>query len=108
LFGLAAYIAERRTREIGIRRVLGATSVEIIILLSKEFAKCVLVSSAIAWPMAYFIMNKWLTNFAYRTGIGVGVFLGAAGLALGTALLTVSFQTVKAAVTNPVDSLRYE
>lgn len=108
LFGLSAYIAERRTKEIGIRRVLGASSVEIIVLLSKEFAKCVLISSAIAWPMAYLIMNKWLANFAYRTGIGVGVFLGAAVSALATALLTVSFQTVKAAVTNPVDSLRYE
>lgn len=81
---------------------------EIIILLSKEFAKCVFVSSAIAWPMAYFIMNKWLTNFAYRTGIGVDVFLRSAGLALGTTLLIVNFQTVKAAVTNPVVSLRYE
>lgn len=81
---------------------------EIVTLLSKEFAKCVLMSSAIAWPMAYFNMDKRLPYFAYRTGIGVGVFLGAVGLALGTALLTVSLQTVKAAVTKPVDSLRYE
>jgi putative ABC transport system permease protein len=70
LFGLAAFIAERRTKEIGISRVLGASSVEIIALLSKEFAKCVLVSNVIAWPVAYLIMNNWLANFAYRTGIG--------------------------------------
>ncbi len=108
LFGLAAYMAERRTKEIGIRRVLGASSMEIVALLSKEFAKCVLVSSAVAWPAAYFVMKKWLENFAYRTGIGAGVFLGAAGLTLGIALLTVSFQSVKAATANPVDSLRYE
>ena len=108
LFGLATFMAERRTKEIGIRRVLGASSVEIVALLSKEFAKCVLVSNAIAWPVAYFIMNKWLANFAYRTGINAGIFLGAAGLTLGIALLTVSFQSVKAAAANPADSLRYE
>jgi ABC-type antimicrobial peptide transport system permease subunit len=108
LFGLAAFMAERRTKEIGIRRVLGASSMEIVALLSKEFTKCVLVSNAIAWPVAYFILNRWLQNFAYRTGIGAGVFLGAAGLALGVALLTVSFQSVKAAATNPADFLRYE
>ena len=108
LFGLAAFMAERRTKEIGIRRVLGASSLEIVALLAKEFAKCVLVSNAIAWPVAYFVMNRWLENFAYRTGIGAGVFLGAAGLALGIALVTVSFQSVKAAAANPADSLRYE
>jgi putative ABC transport system permease protein len=108
LFGLAAYMAERRTKEIGIRRVLGASSMEIVTLLSKEFVKCVLVSSAVAWPMAYFIMKKWLENFAYRTEIGAWTFLASAGLALGIALLTVSFQSIKAAVANPVDSLRYE
>jgi putative ABC transport system permease protein len=108
LFGLAAFMAERRTKEIGIRRVLGASSVAIVALLSREFAKCVLVSNAIAWPVAYVIMHKWLANFAYRTGIGIGIYLVAAGLALGIALLTVSFQSVKAAAANPADSLRYE
>lgn len=101
-------MAERRTKEIGIRRVLGASFMEIVVLLSKEFAKCVLVSNLIAWPVAYFVMNKWLENFAYRMGMGVGIFLGSAGLALGIALLTVSFQSVKAAAANPADSLRYE
>jgi putative ABC transport system permease protein len=108
LFGLAAFMAERRTKEIGIRRILGASSMGIVALLSKEFAKCVLVSNVIAWPVAYLIMNKWLVNFAYRTGINAGIFLGAAGLTLGIALLTVSFQSVKAAAANPADSLRYE
>lgn len=108
LFGLAAFMAERRTKEIGVRRVLGASSMEIIVLLSKEFTKWVLVSNAIAWPVAYFIMKKWLENFAYRTEIGAGIFLASAGLALGIALLTVSVQSVKAAAANPVDSLRYE
>jgi len=108
LFGLATFMAERRTKEIGIRRVLGASFMEIVVLLSKEFAKCVLVSNLIAWPVAYFVMNKWLENFAYRMGMGVGIFLGSAGLALGIALLTVSFQSVKAAAANPADSLRYE
>lgn len=108
LFGLATFMAERRTKEIGIRRVLGASSVAIVTLLSREFAKCVLVSNAIAWPVAYLIMNKWLANFAYRTEMGIGIFLASAGLALGIALLTVSFQSAKAAVANPADSLRYE
>jgi len=108
LFGLAAFMAERRTKEIGIRRVLGASSVEIVGLLSKEFAKSVLVSNVIAWPAAYFIMNKWLENFAYRTRMGIDVFLFTAGLALGIALLSVSFQSIKAATANPADSLRYE
>jgi putative ABC transport system permease protein len=108
LFGLAAFMAERRTKEIGIRRVLGASSLEIVALLSKEFAKCVLVSSMIACPAAYFIMNRWLENFAYRSGIGAGIFIASAGLALGIALLTVSFQSIKAASANPADSLRYE
>jgi putative ABC transport system permease protein len=108
LFGLATFMAERRTKEIGIRRVLGASFMEIVVLLSKEFAKWVLVSNVIAWPVAYFIMNKWLENFAYRTGIGASIFLASAGLTLGIALLTVSFQSIKAATANPVDSLRYE
>jgi putative ABC transport system permease protein len=108
LFGLAAFMAERRTKEIGIRMVLGASFIEIVALLSKEFIKWVLVSNVIAWPVAYFVMNKWLQNFAYRTEIGIGIFLASAALALSIALLTVSFQSVKAAATNPVDSLRYE
>ena len=108
LFGLAAFMAEQRTKEIGIRMVLGASFVEIVALLSKEFIKWVLAANVIAWPLAYFVMNKWLQNFAYRTEIGMGVFLASAALALGIALLTVSFQSVKAAAANPVDSLRYE
>jgi ABC-type antimicrobial peptide transport system permease subunit len=108
LFGLSAFMAERRTKEIGIRRVLGASFMEIVFLLSKEFTRCVLLANAIAWPVAYFIMNKWLENFAYRTQPKAVIFLGSALLVLAIALLTVSFQSIKAATANPADSLRYE
>ena len=108
LFGLASYMAEQRTKEIGIRKVLGATVLNIVILLSKEFTKLVIVANAIAWPVAYFVMDKWLTNFAYRIVPGKGIFILGGLLALCIALATVSYQAVKAATTNPVDALRYE
>ncbi len=108
LFGLAAYSAERRTKEIGIRKVLGASVNGIVTLMSKDFVKLVLVANVIAWPVAWFAMNNWLQNFAYRVNIGWGVFFLAGALALVIALVTVSAQAVKAAMANPVDSLRYE
>jgi putative ABC transport system permease protein len=108
LFGLSAFAAEKRTKEIGIRKVLGASVSGIIGLLSKDFVKLVLVANLIAWPIAYFAMNKWLQDFAYRIEISWWVFALAGGLALLIALLTVSFQAIKAALANPVDSLRYE
>jgi len=108
LFGLASFTAEQRTKEIGIRKVLGASASGIAVLLSKEFTKWVVVASLIAWPIAYFIMNKWLHNFVYRTSIGWWTFIFAGGLALAFALVTVSYQSIKAALANPVDSLRYE
>ncbi|NIR47061.1 FtsX-like permease family protein [candidate division KSB1 bacterium] len=108
LFGLAAFTAEQRTKEIGIRKVLGATVTGIVGLLSKDIAKLVLAANLIAWPLAYYGMNKWLQNFAYRTDFDWWIFLLAGGLALAIALLTVSTQAVKAALTNPVESLRYE
>ncbi|NIM57703.1 MAG: FtsX-like permease family protein [Candidatus Aenigmarchaeota archaeon] len=108
LFGLASYTTEQRTREIGVRKVMGATVSKIIILLSREFAKWVLVANIIAWPVAYFAMNKWLDNFAYRVNIGWMAFLLTAVLTAMIALLTVSYQSIKAAVANPADSLRYE
>jgi len=108
LFGLAAFTAEQRTKEIGIRKVLGASISGIVLLLSKEFTKLVLVSNLIAWPIAYWAMNRWLQDFAYRIHIGVGTFLLAGVLALIIALLTVSFQAIKAALANPVKALRYE
>ncbi len=108
LFGLASFTAGRRTREIGIRKVLGATASGIVHLLSREFAKLVLVANVIAWPVAYFAMNKWLQSFAYRINLGWWVFALAGGLALLIALLTVSTQAIRAALANPVEALRYE
>ena len=108
LFGLAAFTAEERTKEIGVRKVLGANTANILFLLSKEFGKWVLVANVVAWPVAYFMMNRWLQNFAYQTGIGIWPFVLSAILAFLIALFTVSFQSVKAALTEPVDCLRYE
>ncbi|MGB6338665.1 MAG: FtsX-like permease family protein, partial [Candidatus Aminicenantaceae bacterium] len=108
LFGLTAFITQQRTKEIGIRKVLGASISGIIFLFTKQFTLWVLAANIIAWPVAYFAMNKWLENFAYRTNLGVGTFVLSALLALAIAFLTVSFQSIRAAVANPVDSLRYE
>ncbi len=108
LFGLAAFAAEQRTKEIGIRKVLGASLAGVVGLLSKDFVKLVLLANVIAWPVAYFTMNKWLQNFAYRIDLGWWVFVLAGGATLLIALLTVSAQAIKAALANPVDSLRYE
>ena len=108
LFGLASFTAEQRTKEIGIRKVLGATIPGILILLSKEFVKWVLVANIIAWPVGWFVMNKWLQNFAYRINIGWWTFLLAGTLALVVTLLTVSYQAIRAATLNPVNALRYE
>jgi len=108
LFGLAAFMAERRTKEIGIRKVLGASVPKLIYLLSSEFAKWVLVANIIAWPIAYFIARRWLQNFAYRTNITVEIFLLTAALSLFIALATVSFKALKTATANPAKALRYE
>ena len=108
LFGLAAYTAERRIKEIGIRKVLGASVSGITALLSKDFIKLVWVSCMVAFPVAYWAMHKWLQNYQYRIEISWLIFLIAGLLAILIALLTVSFQAVKAAVANPVKSLRTE
>ena len=108
LFGLAAFVAGQRTKEIGIRKVLGATEVGIVFLLSKQFTKWVVLSNLFAWPIAYYFMTKWLQRFAYQTSISVWSFLFAFIVVLFLALLTVSYQTVRAARSNPVDLLRYE
>jgi putative ABC transport system permease protein len=108
LFGLTAFAAEQRTKEIGIRKVLGASDSKIFLLLSKEFIKWVLLANLIAWPIAYFAMNKWLQNFAYRIQIGIVAFMISGGTALLIAYLTVSYQSIKSARANPVESLRYE
>jgi len=108
LFGLASFMAERRTKEIGIRKVLGASIINIVSQLSKDFTKWVIFANLIAWPVAFFVMNKWLQNFAYQVGLSLDTFLVAGVLALLIALLTVSFHAIRAAISNPVDALRHE
>jgi len=108
IFGLASFTAEKRTKEIGIRKVLGASVSGIVVLLSKEFVKWVLVANIIGWPVAYFVMKKWLQGFAYRVDMGVWMFALSAFLVLIVALLTVSYQSIKTALADPINSLRYE
>ncbi|MBX2923402.1 MAG: ABC transporter permease [Chitinophagaceae bacterium] len=108
LFGLAAYTAERRKKEIGIRKILGATVQGVILLLSKDFIRLILVALLIASPIAWYFMNKWLQDFAYRIAIEWWMFALAGLLAILIALVTISFQSIKAAMANPVKSLRTE
>ncbi len=108
LFGLATYIAEQRTKEIGIRKVLGASVSNIIRMLSKDFVKLVILAFVIATPIAWWFMDKWLQEFAYRIDINWGVFAVTGLVALIVALITLSFQAIRAAIANPVDSLKTE
>jgi putative ABC transport system permease protein len=108
LFGLASFVISRRTREIGIRLVFGASSVTIVSLLSREFLKTVAIANLIAWPVAYFIMTRWLQDFVYRITINPGIFLLSALVVLVIAFLTVAGHAVRAARANPVESLKYE
>jgi putative ABC transport system permease protein len=108
LFGLSAYVAAQKTKEIGVRKVLGAKASEIVVLLSKDFSRWVLLANLFAWPAAYAFSVKWLQRFAYRMRLGPGPFLWASVLALLVALLTMSFHTIKAATANPADALRHE
>ena len=108
LFGLSAYIAESRVKEIGVRKVLGASVLDITRLLSIDFVKLVIVSIIIATPIAWYGMNKWLEDYSYRINVGSGIFIVAGLLAILIALITVSFQSIKTAVANPIKSLRTE
>ena len=108
LFGLAAFTAQQRTKEIGIRKVLGATVADIVTMLSGDFVRLVLLSIVIASPVAYYFMHGWLQDFAYRVSIPWWIYAIAGLGAIGIALLTVSFQAIRAATSNPVDSLRTE
>ena len=108
LFGLTSFSIQQRTKEIGIRKVVGASVFKLVLLLMKAFIKCVLIANLIAWPIAYFSLNNLLQDFAYKTEINIWLFIFSSVLAIVIAFLTVSYQTIKAAVANPVDSLRYE
>ncbi len=110
LFGLASFIAEQRTQEIGIRKVLGASISSVVYLLTREFTVLVVLATLVSWPVAYFAMNKWLQDFAYRININyqIDTFVLATILTLLIALITVSYQAIRAAVSDPVKSLRYE
>jgi putative ABC transport system permease protein len=108
LFGLAAYATEQRTKEIGIRKVLGASILNIIGLVSKDFLRLVVIAFVIAVPIAYYLVSQWLQDFAFKVDLGWGVFAIAGGLSFLIALLTISYQTIRAAFKNPVESLRYE
>ncbi|MGB7296786.1 MAG: ABC transporter permease [Candidatus Aminicenantales bacterium] len=108
LLGLTAFTIGRRVKEIGIRKVLGASTSQVVLLLSSEYLLIVLAANLIAWPVTYYVMGRWLQNFAYRINLGVLTFILAGMIALLIALLTVSFQAVRAARTNPADCLRYE
>jgi putative ABC transport system permease protein len=96
------------TKEIGIRKILGASVPGIILMMSREYTRWVLLANIIAWPISYYTVHRWLHNFAYRSDIGLFVFILAGLIAIVIALLTVGFQAFKAATSNPVDSLRYE
>ncbi|HEX8278011.1 MAG TPA: FtsX-like permease family protein, partial [Segetibacter sp.] len=108
LFGLATYAAEQRIKEIGIRKVLGASVLTIAGMLSKDFLKLVMIAAIITFPVAWWAMNKWLQDFAYRINISWWIFLVAGLVAVVIALITISFQAIKAAIANPVQSLRTE
>ena len=108
LFGLASFAAEQRTKEIGVRKVLGASARSIVVLLSRDFTRVVLIALVVATPVAYLIMDRWLDSFAYRIDLSWPVFLIAGLAALAIALLTVSYQAIRAALVNPVEALRYE
>jgi putative ABC transport system permease protein len=108
LFGMTSFAVERRTKEIGVRKILGASAPEITLMLAKDSAKRALLASVAAWPLAYFALAGWLRHFAYRDKVGIGIFVLSTVLALVVAMATVGWQTVRAALANPVESLRYE
>ncbi|MBN2012956.1 ABC transporter permease [candidate division KSB1 bacterium] len=108
LFGLSLFVSEQKTKEIGVRKVLGASVAGIVGMLSKEFTRWVIYANLIAWPIAWFAMNKWLQNYAYRVSISWEIFIFTAIISLGIAVVTVASQAIKSALANPIESLRYE
>jgi putative ABC transport system permease protein len=108
LFGLATFNTLQRVKEIGIRKVLGASVPSIVQLLSREIIVLVIIANIVAWPVAWYFMNEWLDSFAYKIGVNVWLYVLAGIAAIMIALFTVSIQTIKAAMTNPANTLRYE
>ena len=108
LFGLAIFSSEQRTKEIGIRKILGASTENIVRLLYRELIFPVVIANILAWPFAYYTMERWLQDFAYRINLGLGIFIFGGVLVFAIALTTVSYQALKAANANPIDALRYE
>ncbi len=108
LFALTAFTAEQRTKEIGIRKVLGASVAGIIVLLSKEFGKLIVIAFVVAAPLAWWGVDWWLKNYTYKVEVGIYVYLAAGGMAFLIAWLTMSYQSFRAATVNPVESLRTE
>jgi putative ABC transport system permease protein len=108
LYGLATFISEQRTKEIGIRKTMGSSITRISYILSRDFARPVLLANLIAWPAAWFTMDKWLQHFSYRTELALWIFPAAAIITLLLALVTVNMRTIRAASANPVSALRYE
>ena len=108
LFGLASFTTEQKTKEIGIRKVLGSSTASIVALLNQEFLKWTAVANLFAWPIAYFVIQAWIQKFAYRADIEIWIFFLAGAIGLVVAQLTVSLQTLRAARANPADSLKHE
>jgi putative ABC transport system permease protein len=108
LFGLASFLADQRTKEIGIRKALGASVFSLVLLLSKEYSRWILLANLFAWPVAWYAMHRWLENFAYRTEMNIFLFVLAGMLSFVVAALSFGFQSLKAAMADPVASLRYE
>ncbi len=108
LFGLASFTTQQRQREVAVRKVLGSSVKAIVFLLTKEFTKWVLIANLIAWPLAYYGMTKWLDNFVYRTTFNPLIFVAAGFAALIISIITISFQTIRAANINPASALQYE
>jgi len=108
LLGLAIYTAQRRMKEISIRKVLGATVPNVVTMLSADFLKLIIIASVLAFPIAWFAMNKWLQGFAFRTAISWWVFAISAGITILIAVITISYQSIKAAMANPIKSLKTE
>ena len=108
LLGLVSFLVLQRSKEIGIRKVLGATVTGVYFMISREFFKWIVIANILAWPLAYYLTHEWLQEFAYRIPLGVGYFVLSGFISLGVAALVMSYQVMRAATANPVDSLRYE